>query len=71
MRVKPWSGAKLFPACEAKHGIHTRNPHRWREDSPGLDEQAQVCKMVIQVSVTNNVTMAFNATFLRELKVRA
>ena len=40
--------------------------HRWMEDSPVLDVQMQVnvCKMIIQVSIANNVIMAFNAIFL-------
>lgn len=49
-----------------------RITHCWIEDSPVLDEQVQVYvfKMIIQVSVANNVIMAFNASFLEEIKVR-
>lgn len=39
---------------------------RWMEDSPALDMQMQVCvcKMIIQISIANDVIMAFNPTFL-------
>lgn len=39
---------------------------RWMEDSPTLDMQMQVCvcKMIIQISIANDVIMAFNPTFL-------
>lgn len=64
-------GPGLVSSCKTMvftHGI----THCWIEDSPVLDVQVQVYvfKMIIQISVANNVIMAFNAIFLGEIKVR-
>lgn len=62
----PWSCTTLPSAYEAKPVFTPVPTDHWMEDSPALDVQMQVCvcKMIIQISIANDVIMAFNPTFL-------